>query len=150
MVSTLVKTAKSWELLFLCFQAFPEALLHQLILAMAHPDSETRVWAHRIFSVVLMPSVYCPWSDVHEKPSLRPFGYVASGTASQKKRNGSFSMQDESKDKPDGIGGGKREGGSQNLDEDVKRYTICPSCSHTQSFKPAPTCIVTDRKKVRT
>ncbi|XP_057467859.1 protein SEMI-ROLLED LEAF 2 isoform X2 [Actinidia eriantha] len=37
-------------------KAFPEALFHQLLPAMVHPDHETRIGAHRIFSVVLVPS----------------------------------------------------------------------------------------------
>lgn len=41
-------------------KVFPEALFHQLLLAMVHPDHETRVEAHRIFSVVLVPSSVCP------------------------------------------------------------------------------------------
>lgn len=41
-------------------KAFPEALFHQLLLAMVHPDHETRVGAHRIFSVILVPSSVCP------------------------------------------------------------------------------------------
>ncbi|KAJ4706418.1 ARM repeat superfamily protein [Melia azedarach] len=41
-------------------KAFPEALFHQLLPAMVHPDHETRVGAHRIFSVVLVPSSVCP------------------------------------------------------------------------------------------
>ncbi|GFY96226.1 Uncharacterized protein Acr_11g0005320 [Actinidia rufa] len=47
----------SYKLRF-CFlpQAFPEALFHQLLPAMVHPDHETRIGAHRIFSVVLVPS----------------------------------------------------------------------------------------------
>ncbi|KAJ6968139.1 hypothetical protein NC653_036168 [Populus alba x Populus x berolinensis] len=40
--------------------AFPEALFHQLLPAMVHPDHETRVGAHRIFSVVLVPSSVSP------------------------------------------------------------------------------------------
>ncbi|KAK6941834.1 hypothetical protein RJ641_027211 [Dillenia turbinata] len=40
--------------------AFPEALFHQLLLSMLHPDYETRVGAHQIFSVVLVPSSVCP------------------------------------------------------------------------------------------
>ncbi|RDX61011.1 Protein EFR3-like B, partial [Mucuna pruriens] len=40
--------------------AFPEALFHQLLLTMVHPDHETRVGAHRIFSVVLVPTSVCP------------------------------------------------------------------------------------------
>ncbi|KAK9065766.1 hypothetical protein SSX86_015169 [Deinandra increscens subsp. villosa] len=41
-------------------KAFPEALFHQLLPAMVHQDSETRIGAHRIFSVVLVPSSVCP------------------------------------------------------------------------------------------
>lgn len=41
-------------------KAFPEALFHQLLLAMIHEDLETRVGAHRIFSIVLVPSSVCP------------------------------------------------------------------------------------------
>ncbi|XP_027918303.1 uncharacterized protein LOC114177223 isoform X2 [Vigna unguiculata] len=37
-------------------KAFPETLLHQLVLAMVHPDHETREVAHRIFSVILVPA----------------------------------------------------------------------------------------------
>lgn len=42
-------------------KVFPEALFHQLLLAMVHPDHETRVAAHRIFSVVLVPSSVSPF-----------------------------------------------------------------------------------------
>ncbi|XP_074571288.1 protein SEMI-ROLLED LEAF 2-like [Curcuma longa] len=41
-------------------KAFPETLMHQLLLAMVHPDHEMRVGAHRIFSVVLVPSSVSP------------------------------------------------------------------------------------------
>lgn len=41
-------------------KAFPEALFHQLLPAMVHPDHETRIGAHRIFSVVLVPSSVFP------------------------------------------------------------------------------------------
>ncbi|WMV10800.1 hypothetical protein MTR67_004185 [Solanum verrucosum] len=40
--------------------AFPEALFHQVLLAMVSPDHETRLVAHRVFSVVLVPSSVCP------------------------------------------------------------------------------------------
>ncbi|XP_030495163.2 protein SEMI-ROLLED LEAF 2 isoform X1 [Cannabis sativa] len=43
-------------------KAFPETLFHQLLPAMVHPDHETRVGAHRIFSVVLVPSSVFPRS----------------------------------------------------------------------------------------
>ncbi|KAI5341908.1 Hypothetical predicted protein [Prunus dulcis] len=41
-------------------KTFPEALFHQLLVAMVCADHETRVGAHRIFSVVLVPSSVCP------------------------------------------------------------------------------------------
>lgn len=41
-------------------KTFPEALFHQLLLAMVYADHETRIGAHRIFSVVLVPSSVCP------------------------------------------------------------------------------------------
>ncbi|KAK7341583.1 hypothetical protein VNO80_24518 [Phaseolus coccineus] len=50
-------------------KAFPDALFHQLLLAMAHSDHETRVGAHRIFSVVLMPSLFSPQLDQKTKMS---------------------------------------------------------------------------------
>ncbi|XP_010319193.1 protein SEMI-ROLLED LEAF 2 isoform X3 [Solanum lycopersicum] len=51
-------------------KAFPEALFHQLLPAMVHPDHETRVGAHRIFSVVLVPSSVSP-QKVSEETHLR-------------------------------------------------------------------------------
>ncbi|EXB52895.1 hypothetical protein L484_004959 [Morus notabilis] len=47
----------------LSYKAFPETLFHQLLPAMVHPDHETRVGAHRIFSVVLVPSSVFPRSS---------------------------------------------------------------------------------------
>ncbi|XP_020268718.1 uncharacterized protein LOC109844168 [Asparagus officinalis] len=41
-------------------KAFPEALFHHLLLVMVHPDRDIHVGAHRIFSVVLVPSSVCP------------------------------------------------------------------------------------------
>ncbi|XP_027927693.1 uncharacterized protein LOC114184585 [Vigna unguiculata] len=44
-------------------KAFPDALFHQLLLVMVHPDYETQIGAHRIFSLVLTPSMVSPWLD---------------------------------------------------------------------------------------
>ncbi|PON74225.1 Coatomer beta subunit [Parasponia andersonii] len=41
-------------------RTFPEALFHQLLVAMVSSDPETRVGAHSIFAVVLVPSSVCP------------------------------------------------------------------------------------------
>ncbi|CAL5060333.1 unnamed protein product [Urochloa decumbens] len=57
-------------------KVFPEALFHQLLLAMVHPDHETRVAAHRIFSVVIVPSSVSPFPnlkspDQHRKHDIQ-------------------------------------------------------------------------------
>ncbi|PNY14083.1 hypothetical protein L195_g011348, partial [Trifolium pratense] len=52
--------------------AFPEALFHQLLLNMVHADHETRVGAHRIFSVVLVPTSVCPRSCLSESDTKAP------------------------------------------------------------------------------
>ncbi|TXG72845.1 hypothetical protein EZV62_001424 [Acer yangbiense] len=80
------------------FQAFPDALFHQLLQAMTHPDHETRVGAHSVFSVVLMPSLLSPWSDQNKNTSQAVSGFLPVN-ASQKVRSGSFSFQDDGKEK---------------------------------------------------
>ncbi|KAK9059084.1 hypothetical protein SSX86_021703 [Deinandra increscens subsp. villosa] len=50
-------------------KAFPDVLFHHLLLAMSHPDHETRVLAHRVFFNVLMPSGSIPlvsWKVTNE------------------------------------------------------------------------------------
>nr|VDD59448.1 unnamed protein product [Brassica oleracea] len=44
-------------------KVFPDALFHQLLLAMSHTDYETRVEAHNVFSVLLLRTLLLPWSD---------------------------------------------------------------------------------------
>ncbi|KAH0876731.1 hypothetical protein HID58_064125 [Brassica napus] len=50
-------------------KVFPDALFHQLLLAMSHADSETRVEAHNIFSVLLLRTLRLPWSDNYDEAS---------------------------------------------------------------------------------
>ncbi|KAI3804431.1 hypothetical protein L1987_25969 [Smallanthus sonchifolius] len=53
-------------------KAFPDVLFHHLLLAMSHPDHETRVLAHRVFFNVLMPSDILPlvsWKVTNENLS---------------------------------------------------------------------------------
>ncbi|KAK7272014.1 hypothetical protein RJT34_28344 [Clitoria ternatea] len=52
-------------------KAFPDALFHQLLLAMAHPDHETQIGAHSVFSMVLMPSMFSPLLDHKTKISQK-------------------------------------------------------------------------------
>ncbi|KAG2655962.1 hypothetical protein PVAP13_1KG045300 [Panicum virgatum] len=52
-------------------KVFSEALFHQLLLAMVHPDHETRVAAHRIFSVVIVPSSVSPFPNLKSPDQCR-------------------------------------------------------------------------------
>ncbi|CAI0397076.1 unnamed protein product [Linum tenue] len=70
------------------FQAFPDALFHQLLIAMAHPDHEVRVGAHTIFSIVLIPSLVspCSYQKNTSEAITRSFG------SSTRKKTESFSI----------------------------------------------------------
>ncbi|KAM7486984.1 hypothetical protein LguiA_002993 [Lonicera macranthoides] len=104
-------------------KTFPDSLFHQLLLAMAHPDHETRVGAHHVFSTVLLPSFVCPWS-------------VRSGAP--KVESGRVSIQDERKDKPEAIEG------ANGVERDVTDLRVNqspkhPSLGQSYSFKRALT-----------
>ncbi|WCJ41358.1 ARM repeat superfamily protein [Euphorbia peplus] len=77
-------------------KAFPDALFHQLLIAMTHPDHETRAGAHNILSAVLMPSLLSLRSDQNNKTS----GAVSPvfGTM-HKTKSPSFSFLNEGNDK---------------------------------------------------
>ncbi|XP_022152867.1 uncharacterized protein LOC111020492 isoform X2 [Momordica charantia] len=75
LISTVYRTAQivaSIPNLVYQDKAFPEALFHQLLLAMVCSDHETRVGAHRIFSVVLVPSSVCPRPNASVPQSAKP------------------------------------------------------------------------------
>ncbi|XP_023514370.1 uncharacterized protein LOC111778655 isoform X4 [Cucurbita pepo subsp. pepo] len=75
LISTVFRTAQivaSIPNLVYQDKAFPEALFHQLLLAMVCSDHETRVGAHRIFSVVLVPSSVCPRPHASIPHSTKP------------------------------------------------------------------------------
>ncbi|PON88688.1 Armadillo-type fold containing protein [Trema orientale] len=99
--------------------AFPDALFHQLLLAMTHPDHETRVGAHSIFSMVLMPSVFSPCLDQKMK-----LAEAVSGISVNTLKNvgyGRVSSQDESKDTAETIDGRLMEELSQVSDVCMKQ-----------------------------
>lgn len=51
-------------------RGFPDALFHQLLQAMLHPDVQTRVTAHQIFAVILVPSSVSPRSECQQVQSV--------------------------------------------------------------------------------
>ncbi|KAG8648894.1 hypothetical protein MANES_08G050000v8 [Manihot esculenta] len=75
-ISTVYRTAQiaaSIPNLMYQNKAFPETLFHQLIPVMLHPDHEIRIGAHRIFSVVLVPSSVSPCSSSPNSESKNGF-----------------------------------------------------------------------------
>uniref|UniRef100_A0A2P2LNT1 Protein EFR3 homolog cmp44E n=1 Tax=Rhizophora mucronata TaxID=61149 RepID=A0A2P2LNT1_RHIMU len=122
-------------------KAFPDALFHQLLVTMAHPDHETRVRAHAAFSTVLMPSLLPPWSDQNKKTSEEVSGL---SPALQETRNGGFGFQDENKDRAEALDEVLLEKGNQTADTSTKQYRKHYSHSHLNSFKHA----MTDGKQV--
>ncbi|XP_022965555.1 uncharacterized protein LOC111465423 [Cucurbita maxima] len=54
-------------------QVFPEALLVQILKAMLHPDIETRIGAHQIFSVLVVPSSNCHLQETSSVQSGTPY-----------------------------------------------------------------------------
>ncbi|XP_022760830.1 uncharacterized protein LOC111307029 [Durio zibethinus] len=114
-------------------KAFPDALFHPLVLAMAHPDHETRVGAHNIFSTVLMPSLLSPTSDQNKNTSEDVCSDL-SVSASKKVRSHSFAFQDEGKDQAELVDGRLKENVNQASDMAVKK-SMCQSRGHSYSFK---------------
>lgn len=98
---------------------------------MAHPDHETRVGAHSIFSMVLMPSLLAPWLE----QKMNPLQAVSASVSTlQKVKEGSFSLQDEEKDAVVPLNGEPREEGSQISNVYEKQS------GQSHNFKSALTC----------
>ncbi|KAJ6917421.1 protein SEMI-ROLLED LEAF 2 isoform X1 [Populus alba x Populus x berolinensis] len=112
-------------------KAFPDALFHQLLVAIAHPDHETRVGAHSVFSILLMPSLLSPWSDQNKKTAEAVSGFF--GSSASQKRSKSFSFQDESNDNVDSMDGKSWEEGNPISDNSGKH----DSHDRSNSFKHA-------------
>ncbi|KAF6148777.1 hypothetical protein GIB67_019385 [Kingdonia uniflora] len=123
-------------------KAFPEVQFYQLILAMAHPDPETRVGAHRILSVVLMPSLDCSWSDPSRKASVALSEFYSSATASQKSRRSIF-VYSGGECQTDVMDEEMNEERNRNMDMGVLNNIVCPS----HSFKLSSPYVVVDGKE---
>ncbi|KAL1202154.1 Protein SEMI-ROLLED LEAF 2 [Cardamine amara subsp. amara] len=79
-------------------KVFPDALFHQLLLAMSHTDCETRVEAHNIFSILLLRTLCLPWSDQHKETS-EDVSKILSVDGTCRVKSQSISLQEEEKDK---------------------------------------------------
>jgi len=93
---------------------------------MAHPDSETQIGAHSVFSMVLMPSMCSPWLDPKTKIA----------------QNDNFSTQHETFSGAENSNG-KLEEGKAIASVNGKKYVIHPYRGY--SFTPK----LTDGEDVR-
>jgi len=124
------------EMKVVLLQPFPEALFYHLLVAMAHPDRETHVGAHRIFSVVLVPSSVCPRpgastqdpnaNDLRRTLSRTVTVFSSSAALFEKLKREMYSLR-ASQDSLDD--------GQQISDNGVKRYKLKPSESRILSLK---------------
>lgn len=113
---------------------FPDGLFHQVLLAMGHPDVETRITAHRVFSTVLMPSWMSPWSGQKELASQNSLRLPL--VLPMKVKSGSFSIPEGSEAKAEAITTVEE---IQRLDNEVKQSQVRRSHSKSYSFKSAMT-----------
>ncbi|KAJ0985865.1 hypothetical protein J5N97_004221 [Dioscorea zingiberensis] len=129
-------------------KAFPEALFHQLLIAMVHPDRETHLGAHRIFSVVLVPSSVCPrpCSVAPESPKMYDLRRTLSRTVSvfsssaalfeKLKREKFPSRESGHQDSLDNVS--HSFDGQQKHSNDAKLYKLQSSKSRIYSMKGSP------------
>uniref|UniRef100_A0A8N4II40 Uncharacterized protein LOC105053077 n=1 Tax=Elaeis guineensis var. tenera TaxID=51953 RepID=A0A8N4II40_ELAGV len=126
-------------------KAFPESLFHQLLLAMVHPDRETHVGAHRVFSVVLVPSSVCPHpssasmgsykiQDLQRTLSRTVSVFSSSAALFGKLRREMFSLRESTcQDNVDKVS--NSDDGQQNSGNDAKLYKLQSSQSRMRSIK---------------
>ncbi|TYH03775.1 hypothetical protein ES288_A09G245600v1 [Gossypium darwinii] len=115
-------------------KAFPDALFHQLLYTMVHPDHETRVGAHDIFSAVLLPSLLSSSSDQNKRTPEAVCSDL-SLSASKKLRSQSFAFQDKGKDQVEFIDERLKENGNQASDMAVRNPIMRQSHRHSYSFE---------------
>ena len=116
-------------------------MFHQLLPAMLHPDHDTRIGAHQIFSVVLVPSSIAPQSDHDVSDSKKNVLYprtlsrtvsVFSSSAAlfDKMKHQRVQHVEPNKSKPSGdVGQGNNTGGVLNR--------IKSGYNRVQSFRPS-------------
>lgn len=102
---------------------------------MAHPDHETRVAAHHVISIVLLPSLICPWLVRNGGPSQVQQDY--SPITSQRIKSGSFTIQIETNGKHESTEEVLVEEVNHVLPNGVTQSIRSPSRSQSSSFKHA-------------
>ncbi|KAL1811020.1 hypothetical protein ACET3Z_021085 [Daucus carota] len=122
-------------------KAFPDALFHHLLLAMAHPDHETRIGAHHVFSTVLLPSLTTPWSVHGGYPSQDLLGPLSVGSIER------HSFQKASKTNSGRMIAPMEDSGVVGMHLDKPKEK--PSFGQTYSFKHSSTDISNESTSLR-
>ncbi|XP_008800011.2 protein SEMI-ROLLED LEAF 2-like isoform X2 [Phoenix dactylifera] len=138
-------------------KAFPEALFHQLLMLMTHPDHETRVGSHRVFCSVLAASAVTPWPfpfipflpkkgyDPQSTLLVSLSGFASTEAILEKMGKNDYSIQNLYSGRSDtsdaGVEGMKEEE-CQLVNDDIKWDVVHPSRSERRSIKLAPPCAV--------
>ncbi|KAL0919140.1 hypothetical protein M5K25_011215 [Dendrobium thyrsiflorum] len=129
-------------------KAFPEALFHQLVLAMAHPDHEIRVGSHRIFSVILLHSNVYPWSiplilvsngvyDQRQTLLVAISGFASVETILEKLSKEDCSLENESKEQNLKLADKAEDTSVEEAqDEDIKQCVVCPAPASMELYLP--------------
>ncbi|XP_028549166.1 uncharacterized protein LOC110101950 [Dendrobium catenatum] len=128
-------------------KAFPEALFHQLVLAMAHPDHEIRVGSHRIFSVILLHSNVYPWSipllvsngvyDQRQTLLVAISGFASVETILEKLSKEDCSLENESKEHNLKLTDKAEDTSVEEAhDEDIKQCVVCPAPASMELYLP--------------
>ena len=99
---------------------------------MAHPDHETRIGAHDIFSIVLMPSIKCPMME-QKTISSDTVSWLPFSSPTQKLTSGGFSFKDDDNHVSESINGVRMEE-SQAAHLVSENYTTHPSRHESSSF----------------
>ncbi|CAA7017161.1 unnamed protein product [Microthlaspi erraticum] len=107
-------------------QVFPDALLDALLKAMLHPNVETRVGAHEIFSVILLPSSGQSQAGL---ASVRASGYLSESRNWKSDTTSAFTSiaarLDKLRKEKDGVKVEKN--GYNNTHEELKNYKSSPN-----------------------
>ncbi|KAH0461611.1 hypothetical protein IEQ34_009186 [Dendrobium chrysotoxum] len=129
-------------------KAFPEALFHQLVLAMAHPDHEIRVGSHRIFSVILLHSNVYPWSiplilvsngvyDQRQTLLVAISGFASVETILEKLSKEDCSLENESKEQNLKLADKAEDTSVEEAqDEEIKQCVVCPAPASMELYLP--------------
>ncbi|CAN6485446.1 unnamed protein product [Victoria cruziana] len=138
-------------------RGFPEPLFHQLLSVMLHPDCETRIGAHHVFSIIYMPAYACflPGAvipELEKKPIARLMtvgsrtssGYLPGMSFNERIFMDSGSQRSTNKMEELETEGHDMATATDKVNQDIKLYAVHPSRCQSHNIKLPPACSITD------